>query len=379
MSAEKDIAFSLEIREAFREVPDEKYLDYGGHAVKLRTMVLGWMFLSGLGPLVQGNPQESPVIFPVLKGPYLGQTLPGMKAELFAPGIVSTGMTERTIATTPDGREIYFELAFGRIVTIMMTKVENGRWTEPAIAPFASDLKYFHFEPCLSADGRKILFLSNRPRQDDKPKPGWAYQHIWAADRKEGGQWGEPYDLGDPINSGQAEFFPSLADDDTLYFTRSTPSGEKPMIWRSRCVGGKYQLPEALPDTVNGKGSLYNACIAPDESYLIACVDGREDSLAPGLPNYYIFFRSANDRWSEGINLGADINFPGAAANAPYVARDAKYFFFGSTKTKPFNFSTNPVTSQMLLEYFTGPQNGDSDIYWIEASFLKKLRPAASK
>ena len=28
--------------------------------------------------------------FPVLEGPYMGQTPPGMTAEVFAPGIVST-------------------------------------------------------------------------------------------------------------------------------------------------------------------------------------------------------------------------------------------------------------------------------------------------
>ena len=30
--------------------------------------------------------------FPVLKGPYLGQPLPGDEPQVFAPGILSTGM-----------------------------------------------------------------------------------------------------------------------------------------------------------------------------------------------------------------------------------------------------------------------------------------------
>ena len=32
--------------------------------------------------------------FPVLKGRYLGQKPPGTKPEIFAPGIISTGLTE---------------------------------------------------------------------------------------------------------------------------------------------------------------------------------------------------------------------------------------------------------------------------------------------
>ena len=149
------------------------------------------------------------------------------------------------------------------------------------------------------------------------------------------------------------------------------------MIWRSRPARGKYQPPEALPAAVNGQGTPYNAFIAADESYLIACVDGRKDSLTPGQANYFIFFRDNDDHWSEGVNLGPEINFSGAAASAPYVTRDGKYFFFGSNRVRPFDFSARPATSRLLLDYFSGPQNGGSDIYWIDAAFLAKLRPGA--
>jgi len=311
-------------------------------------------------------------------GKYLGQRMPGTTPELFAPGIVSTGMTERALAITADGREIYFELIFGRMATILMTKMKDGHWSEPVVASFAADMDYFCLEPCLAADDKKILFLSNRPRPGDEPKPGWVYQHIWAADRGADGQWGEPYDIGAPINSA-AEFFPSLTDNGTLYFTRSTPAGEKPAIWRSRWLGGRYQPPEMLPEAINGKGKPYNAFIARDESYLIACVNGREDSLTPGAANYYVFFRSADDHWSAGVNLGAEVNLAGGTANAPYVTRDGKYFFFGSATAKPMTFPGKVVTIKMLLEYSSGPQNGNSDVYWCEASFLEKLRSASLK
>jgi hypothetical protein len=319
-----------------------------------------------------GDPPESTAT-------YLGQKAPGVKAEIFAPGIVSNGMTERALAITADGGEIYFELMFGRIATIMVTRMTDGRWSEPAVAPFAADLKYFCIEPSLSADDQKILFLSNRPRLGDEPKPGWAYQHIWAAERKSDGQWGEPYDIGAPVNSNEAEFFPSLTDAGTLYFTRSAPNGEKPAIWRSRWLSGKYQAPEPLPEAVNGNGRPYNAFIARDESYLIACVNGRADSVTPGAANYYIFFRGADDRWSAGVNLGAEINFTGSSANAPYVSRDGKYFFFGSSLARPLPVSAGGVTLEMLKGYIDGPQNGASDVYWCDASVLRKLRPQAGK
>ncbi len=46
--------------------------------------------------------------FPVLKGPYLGQKPPGETPELFAPGIITTGMFTRDVAMTPDGKYLFF-------------------------------------------------------------------------------------------------------------------------------------------------------------------------------------------------------------------------------------------------------------------------------
>jgi len=317
--------------------------------------------------------------FPRLQGPYLGQTPPATgKAALFASGIVSTGMTERGLAATKDGLEIFFEQSPGGVVTIMTTRLVDGRWTEPVIAPFASDLKYFYFEPALSADEKTIYFLTTRPRAGESPKPGWGNQSIWASDRGSDGRWGEPYDVGAPINTGAGEFFPSLTNDGTLYFTRSKAAGDKSRIMRSRRIDGRFQAPEALPEAVHGKTDVYNACIAPDDSYLIACVAGRDDSLAPKRPNYYVFFRSPEGRWSEGLNLGPDVNFPSASAQAPYVTRDGRYLFFGSTLIRAFESTASaPPTTRRLLEYYMGPQSGDSDVYWIETSFIERLRAKA--
>ena len=115
----------------------------------LAIFLLSWASMAaGIRPSPGPSPsagQGAWPRFPALAGPYLGQTPPSAKAELFAPGLVSTGMTERAVAIAPDGREIYFELAFGQIVTIMVTRIEGGRWTEPVVAPFAADLGNFHF------------------------------------------------------------------------------------------------------------------------------------------------------------------------------------------------------------------------------------------
>jgi hypothetical protein len=40
--------------------------------------------------------------------PYLGQAVPGLTPERFAPGVVSTDAIEFNSVFSPDGREFYF-------------------------------------------------------------------------------------------------------------------------------------------------------------------------------------------------------------------------------------------------------------------------------
>ena len=284
------------------------------------------------------------------QGEYLGQKPPGMTPEIFAPGILGAGISKRDVAISSDGGEIYFGASSGRKTTIYWLRLRDGRWSEPEVAPFASDSNYHHFEPCLSADGLKIYFLTNRPAIGKEPKPGWAYQNIWAANREADGSWGEPYDLGPVINGDTQQYFPSLTGDGTLYFTRVDSQTKRTAIWRARPVAGKYPVAERLPDKINGNGTPYNAFIASDESFLIACVDGRPVDGNPGKANYFAFFRDPNDAWSDVVPFGSEINLPGSAAMSPYVSPDGKYFFFAAK----------------------------SDIFWVEAKVIAALKEKKS-
>ncbi len=39
------------------------------------------------------------------------------------------------------------------------------------------------------------------------------------------------------------------------------------------------------------------------------------------------------------------------------------------------DIDSSSLTSRQLQEYFSGPQYGNSDVYWIEAVFIRNLRP----
>ena len=331
-----------------------------------------------LSTLIGGCARPATDDFPVLRGAYLGQVPPGDTAELFAPGIVSTGMYTRDIAMMPDGSEIYFGVLLGRFTTILETHVADGRWTRPEVAPFARDARFFNLEPAISPDGHRFFFLSTRVPADREPTReeirAWASQDIWVMDRVADG-WGAPYNLGPPVNTEDAEFFPSVTRDGTLYFTRGTDGNRESYVYRSRLVDGRYQEPEKLGPEVNSTPQQFNAFIAPDESYLIVCTPGREDSR--GGTDYYVVFRGEDDTWSEPVNLGDAVNTPGDGEYSPYVSPDGKYFFFMSTRPRPDGAIPDTLTRDFLLRYRTEPGSGNAAIYWIDAGFIERLRPGS--
>ena len=313
----------------------------------------------------------------IRKGAYLGEKLPGDTAKIFAPGIVSTGMYERDIAISPGGDEIYFGVILRSVTTIMYSKLTDGIWSEPEVASFATNPDYFYLEPHISPDGKKMMFLSTMPPPGKDELPGWGHQHIWIVDRKEDGDWGNPYILQDSILNEDSDFYPSLTKDGTLYFSRTPKSMPRSsFIYRSKLIDGKYSTPEKLPEIINKDGGVFNSFIAPDESYLIVCATNQDSITTPGFADYYIFYRNNNDEWSEPINPERIINFPHDHARSPYVTPDGKYFFFNSNRlSEELSDSNLVLNAEIIKKYNNSWGNGNSDIYWVKSDFIDKLRP----
>jgi len=308
--------------------------------------------------------------FPELRGPYLGQEPPGREPEIFAPGIVSTGLATRDVAITPDNTELYFAVTLGDRTMIMESHQQNGVWTEPAVAPFSG--RYLDIEPAISPDGQRFFFLSTRPQPGQEEKPGWVYQDIWVMDR-EGDAWGEPSNLGPPVNTDAPEYFPSATIDGTLYFTRE---GEDRVsaTWRSRFVDGAYTEPELLGPEVNCGSNRFNVFVAPDESFAIVPALGREDAI--GGVDYFVVFRSEDDTWSEPINMGPAINQPQGREWSASLSPDGKYLFFMSSRS--YGETSVPLTAKTITELLrlsTEPGRGSSDIWWVSAEVIESLRP----
>ena len=103
---------------------------------------------------------------PILKGPYLGQTPPGLIPEVFAPGIICGSDHEGCAEFTKNGSLFLFQ-RLSRTesnptdIPVFLMELKHGKWTEPSPAPFESpymDWDY-HFAP----NGRILYFTSKRP------------------------------------------------------------------------------------------------------------------------------------------------------------------------------------------------------------------------
>lgn len=307
-----------------------------------------------------------PALLGAQTGPYLGQKMPGRTPALFAPGRISTGLYERDFTVTADGTEFFFTVMGGFSVILHCRQVQ-GRWEGPEVAAFSGGPVVMDAEPALSPDGQRLLFLSTRPREGGEVQPGWVNQDIWEVVRTPRG-WSAPRPLGAPVNSADEEYYPSLTRDGTLYFIRA--KGKASEVWRATWDGTQHTKAEPLPESINGGGAVFNACISPDERMLVFCAAGRKGSLGPS--DHWIAFRRPDGTWSEAKNLGEPFNGPGLQAISPSFSSDGKYFFFASNRR--LGAPTKARTYAGIQRERTEPGNGNADIWWVDTKVLEELR-----
>ncbi len=259
--------------------------------------------------------------FPVLKGEYLGQKPPGIKPEVFAPGIVSTTQGEFNAAFSPDGKEFYFSVnePSGRETMKFMTRKDN-QWTPPQAVPFVSPQN--DCDPLFSFDGQRLYFISTRPKKEKAGSSDW---NIWYVERTDA-DWSEPINIGPPVNSDVDEYYVSLTKDGTIYFSSNRAGGLGSFdIYRSRFVDGHYAKPENLGASINTKYLEHDPFIAPDESYILFTSVDRPEGFGTG--DLYISSRRKDGTWTKSKNMGKAFNTSGYDF-CPIVSPDGKYFFF---------------------------------------------------
>ncbi|MDH4272093.1 MAG: hypothetical protein OEW18_08965 [Candidatus Aminicenantes bacterium] len=276
--------------------------------------------------------------FPQLKGPYLGQKLPELMPQRFAPGIITTAEHEGSSGFALNGSVFIFQRFLdGQCHTFIM-RLKDSRWTAPELIPFWKTLVH-NGDFVISSDDRTMLY------QVKTETDGGLVSNIWRVEITDSG-WGERAPLPSPVNTSYDESFASEAANRNLYFFSRRPGGKGLSdLYMCTFKEGTYTDPGNL-ESLNTEHHEWDPFIAPDESYLIFC------STKPGGfggDDFYITFKGEDGGWTTPLNMGKEINSTGSE-NRPYVTRDGRYFFFTSTR------------------------EGNRDIYWVAAAYLDRFK-----
>lgn len=283
---------------------------------------------------------------------------------IFGNGVISTGDFDSHPAFAPDGRTLYFVRSDPTFTlwTIVVSRFQKGKWSEPYVAQFSG--QYADADPFITPDGNRLYFISSRPVAGKKTQD----LDIWFVERTAGGDWGEPQNPGAPINSGGAEWYPTITKDGTIYFGSDRAGGKgRTDIYRCRLVNGKYAEAENLGDAINTQFNEFEPYISPDEKFLIFMGGGRAEGR--GATDLYISY-NRQGAWTKPINLGDKIN-SSRSEYSPYISPDGRYFFWTSAR----NFADTPLEKKLsfreLSNRLRSPGNGLGDIYQIDVSELK--------
>ena len=143
---------------------------------------------------------------------------------------LNTKYHESTPSFTDDDNTIYFtrnnfnkrnygidDRGTNKLKIYRATKGSSSKWGNAEELPFCSD-DYSTAHPALSPDGKTLYFSSDRPGSIGE-------SDIWKVAINDDGSFGEPENLGEPINTEGRETFPFVTSNNEIYFASNGHQG----------------------------------------------------------------------------------------------------------------------------------------------------------
>jgi Tol biopolymer transport system component len=269
----------------------------------------------------------------------------------------------------------------------------------------AINSKYDDQSPCMSADGRKLVFNTRRPETTDSPVDvegdGKFFQDIyistWDTINK---RWNTSEDVPGNVNTPAHDACTSISPDGKQIFIYKNDVNDNESrggdVFVSKIVNNKWKTPESIGKPINSTYWEGGACISPDGKTLYF-ISERKGGY--GRADIWMVKRISKTEWGKPENLGADINSEFDEVGV-FLAPDGKTLFFssngkgsmgsydvfkttfeGNKWTKPVNlgFPINTVhkdgplviSTDAQTAYFASERKGglgESDIYSADLS-----------
>ena len=200
---------------------------------------------------------------------------------------------------------------------------DMGRWSMPKRMEGNINTSSWESQPCVCADGKELYFVSRRNGNAD----------IYCSRRNADRSWGEPQNLGAPINTAGSEMAPFLhPDGKTLYFSSDKHIGMGGFDLFMSCRGedGQWQEPVNLGFPINTNGDEINFFVAADgKTAFISSV--REG----GRGGYDIYtFELPEEIRSDSANFFSGVDVTELYPGDKFMLRDLNFEFNSSALTE---------------------------------------------
>jgi outer membrane protein OmpA-like peptidoglycan-associated protein len=126
------------------------------------------------------------------------------------------GMVGETVpvSLSYDGKELYLMHQFYSHSDIFVSRYENGRWTEAEALGHQVNGRTSETHASISRDGQTLYFVSDK-------RGGQGSLDIFVSRKDEKGEWGEPRNLGPVVNTEFEERTPFISANDSILFFSS--------------------------------------------------------------------------------------------------------------------------------------------------------------
>jgi len=253
---------------------------------------------------------------------HLGEPIETSRNE-FGPDLSADGLTlyyqKGTYAGNPD------------IYSVTRDSLD-GAWKDPQPVAFNTDRG--EGSPALSPDGRELYFSDgNRPGYPAPVRPGgMGGVDIWVSSwNPANNTWGEPANLGAPVNGPFHDYGPNLSSDGLeLYFSSNRPGGfGNTDIWVARrpTLNAAWDEPVNIGPLVNGGSDDERPALSPGGRILIFG-SNRPGGMGIASTLWVSMRERIEDDWGAPVVLSSKVNGPYWTFE-PEFSPDGATLFYG--------------------------------------------------
>jgi Tol biopolymer transport system component len=183
-------------------------------------------------------------------------------------GKLNTEGHDASLSISPDGEKIYIYRNDGSVyigdIFISKKRKTSGTWGAPKALDKPINSSYFESSACLSADGNKLFFVSER---EGKKHGAQGRGDIYVVEKISKTQWGEPKNLGPVINTSADEISVFIhPDGKTLFFSSKghLSIGGLDIFMSKLQEDGSWGKPENLGYPINTIGDDVHFVLSTD-------------------------------------------------------------------------------------------------------------------